>query len=47
MTCQLKANGPQEEVEEKVGRPGDRENSGIEPGRRFTWEDVSRQMHGT
>jgi hypothetical protein len=24
-----------------------RENSGIEPGRRITWEDVTRQIQGT
>ena len=29
------------------GTSGRRENSGIEPGRRFTQEDVRRQTHGT
>jgi hypothetical protein len=29
-----------------VGHPGGRKNSGIEPGVRFSWEDI-RQTHGT
>jgi hypothetical protein len=42
-----KAYGPWLRQEIEGGTSGRRKNSGREPGKEATWEDVTRQMHRT